>query len=262
MTEPVVTRKRLLIAFDANQDYRTILDIAVRLAAHQQADLSALFVEDINLYHLAGLPFICEIDRISSTEKPLDALKLARDLEKQLLQIRNLLADFKKRASVEISLTVVRGHYISEALAAAADADLLLLDKRRIRQKVALTQMPKKTRPIWVVFDGSDASERCLLICGELLKTQRAELNIVINSDAKEKAVELENYARQLTADFPVNRHFFIVENNNFSSIIQCMVQRGCSILIMNSNRRDKALSDRQAAIFSEKADCPVLLVA
>ncbi len=264
MTEPAITRKRLLVAFDANQDYQTILDIAALLAMHQQAELSALFVEDINLFHLAGLPFIYEIDRISSIEKPLDALKIARDLEKQLLQIRHLLADFKKRASVEISLTVVRGHYISEALAAAADADLLLLDRRRIRQKTTLKPASGKAfiRPVWVIYDGSEASERCLLITGELLKSQRAELNIVINAESKEKAAELETQARQLTAEFHANKHYFIVENNNFSSIIQCMAQRGCSILVMNTNREDKALSDQQAAVISEKAECPVLLVA
>ena len=53
--------KRILVALDASAANRTALQTAALLASELQAELQALFVEDINLLRLAELPFAREV---------------------------------------------------------------------------------------------------------------------------------------------------------------------------------------------------------
>ena len=264
MINSSISQKRILVAFDTTQDYQSILELAATLAMHQRAQLSALFVEDINLFHLAGLPFTRQIDRITSSTQPIDELWVTRNLEKQIIQIRHLLANVKMHSSMEVTLKVVRGHYVAEAIAAADKADLLLLNKRGNRQARTLRKSPKKTftPPVWVIFDGSQASERALLISAELTKGKTTELNIIVKADSKETASALKKRSRQIINDDQHIIHFFIEEKNDFSYILQCILQRGCSIMVMNINRKDALASNQEASFFSEQGNCPVLLVA
>ena len=262
MINSSISQKRILVAFDTTQDYQSILDLAATLAMHQRAQLSALFVEDINLFHLAGLPFTRQIDRITSSTQPIDELWVTRNLEKQIIQIKHLLANVKMHSSLEVTLKVVRGHYVAEAIAAADKADLLLLNKRGNRQARTLRKSPKKTftPPVWVIFDGSQASERALVIAAEITKGKTTELNIIVKADSKETASALKKRGRQII-NGQLRSHFFIEENDP-SYILQCILQRGCSIMVMNINRQDALISNQEASFFSEQADYPVLLVA
>ena len=264
MIDSNLSQKKFLVAFDTTQDYQSILELAATLALHQRAQLSALFVEDINLIHLAGLPFTRVIDRITSSTQPIDEIWVTRNMEKQIIQIRHLLANVKMHSSLEISLKIVRGHYVAEAIAAADEADLLLLNKRGNRQTRTRRKSQKKafTPPVWVVFDGSPASERALVIATELTKGKTTELNIIVKADSKEMAATLKNRGRQIINKSQWRSHFFIDEKNDFSYILQCILQRGCSIMVMNINRQDALISNQEASFFSEQADCPVLLVA
>ena len=52
---------RILVALDASPQSEAALRAAAELAALLEAELEGLFVEDINLLHLCGLPFGREI---------------------------------------------------------------------------------------------------------------------------------------------------------------------------------------------------------
>ncbi|MGR9100045.1 MAG: universal stress protein [Gammaproteobacteria bacterium] len=265
MTDTTVLKKRILVALDAFQDYQTLLDIAVSLAEHQSAALSALFVEDINLFHLAGLPFAMEIDRMFSTEQQLDEMKMTRNMENRLRRIRRALSDVNKQLRLQVSLTVVRGNYLTEALAAAAEVDLLLLEnpgKRPARTgKTASKEL--FIRPVWVVYDGSPAADRSLDIAGEILKNRHAELNVVLKIQKGKDCGELKKKLQEKAAAFHAKAHFFVMEEENgFPSIMQNVLQKGSSIIIVNRELGESAETRKMAALISEAAGCPLLLVS
>ena len=52
--------KRILIALDPSRRGQSALQAAAHLAAGTGAELAGLFVEDINLLRMAGLPFARE----------------------------------------------------------------------------------------------------------------------------------------------------------------------------------------------------------
>src|SRR6516165_5238200 len=120
---------RILVALDASTHSMAALAAAVQLAAAMEAELEGLFVEDINLLRLAGLPFAREVRHTASLEA-LDSLRMERALKAQAAQAREALAAAARRAQVQWSFRVVRGQVTQEVLAAAAKADLVTLGKQ------------------------------------------------------------------------------------------------------------------------------------
>ena len=57
--------KRILIALDPSRRGQSALQAAAHLAAGTGAELAGLFVEDINLLRLAGLPFARELGMLA-----------------------------------------------------------------------------------------------------------------------------------------------------------------------------------------------------
>lgn len=263
MIDIKVTPKRLLVVVDVMQD-TTLLELAVSLARHQSAQLSALFIEDINLYHLAGLPFATEVDRVTSGEMKFDADRIGSAAERHIKRIRQRLEDLAKQSELTISLTVVRGRYLDEALAAAATADLLLLNKSRggrstnVEKSLAKKYVP----PVWVVYDGSEASTRALKLSVEIAESRNSGLNIILQKHADNGLSELEQQAKAVIADAHVVRHFFIQSSRNYDSILHYVMQRGCSLVVIRADNQDQETSQGTASLFADRVGCPVLLVS
>ena len=72
--------ERILVALDASPQSVAALRAAAELAALMEAELEGLFIEDINLLHLCGLPFSHEIGSYTAKRRQLDNLALERQL--------------------------------------------------------------------------------------------------------------------------------------------------------------------------------------
>jgi nucleotide-binding universal stress UspA family protein len=183
--------RRILVALDTSGHSLAALAAAAELAARLKAELTGLFVEDINLLRLAGLPFAREIRYPSAVVQPIESPRLEQELKAQAVQARQALAAAAEQAQVAWSFRVVRGQVTGEVLAAALEADLLSLgiaswpSTRRGRlgstartvaaeapQAVLLLQRGDKIRlPVLVTYDGSPAARRALAIAVQLVPT-------------------------------------------------------------------------------------------
>ena len=142
------TNQRILVAFDASTHSHAALETALQLAIKLEAELIGLFVEDINLFHLTGLPCAIELRFPFAKEAQPDAARLARELKIRAQQTQALLADLAEQAQVRWSFQVVRGNLTAELLAAATEADWLLLGSSSFaRQKEALQKLLKQANP-------------------------------------------------------------------------------------------------------------------
>ena len=257
MIDITESKKRILVVLNSFQNFQDILEIATSLAVNQSADLSALFVEDINLVRLADLPFVKEIDRLSSNERQLDLLEISNALEKQTQQVRRLLEDVTKHSKLQVSLKVVRGHYLAEAIS-VGEVDLLLLDKRSSRDQFQRARKDN-IQPVWVLYDGGPAADRALALARELLQNSGV-LNIILKAGDKKDIATLKQQVVQLFSDTHVNLHLFAQLENDFSFILQCIRQQGCGLMILS--RQNSETSQGTASLYAEKTGCPILLVS
>jgi len=110
-----VTLRRILVALDASPHSLAALEATSEMAARTKAGLLGLFIGDINLSHLAGLPFAREVGFPSAISRKLDVGSMERALK--------VVAE---RAHIRWSFRVTRGSVVTELLSGALEADLLV----------------------------------------------------------------------------------------------------------------------------------------
>ncbi|MCA9971839.1 MAG: universal stress protein [Anaerolineales bacterium] len=200
------TIRRILVAVDASAASVAALEAAVSLASDLDAELVGLFVEDVNLVRLAELPAAQQVRLISARAQPLDRDHVAQTLRGQAARARRALQAAADEADVPTEFHVVRGQVTAAVLAAAAEADLVILGRRarpltrRHRlgstARAALTAVPRSLmlvrprpisqRPVLVTFDGSPLSWRALRKAAALAQaTHRLQVLLITEVPAQ-----------------------------------------------------------------------------
>lgn len=119
--------RRILVGLDASRASLDALSAAAALAARLGSDLAGLFVEDEDVLRLAALPF-AGIVRIPSGERSaLDRAAVESELRALAAGAREALAREAAGRRVAFTFRVARGGVVAEVLAAAREADLLVL---------------------------------------------------------------------------------------------------------------------------------------
>lgn len=129
--------KRVLIALDASAQIPKALEKAFELALNEHAELVGLFVEDINLFRTAELPFAREIIFPAATQGTFDTAKLERELRVRANQISRAISRLAEQSSLRWSFQVVRGSVPEELASAASSVNFLLLASRSLRVREA-----------------------------------------------------------------------------------------------------------------------------
>jgi hypothetical protein len=125
-----VSTRRILVAADGSSERRAVLAAAARLAASMEAELAGLFVEDVELLRLAGLPFAHEASVSSGIFRRLEAPDVERQFRLAAEQAREALREAASGWGLRSSFRVARGRVIPEVLAAALEASVAAAGKR------------------------------------------------------------------------------------------------------------------------------------
>ena len=126
---PVVSIGRILVALDASPHSLNALRAAAELAAVTESELQGLYVEDLNLLRMCGLPFVREIGSYSAAARLPDSRAIEREFQSQADKIRHTLAQTAVSSNLRWSFRVTRGMVSTELLAAAESAGLVTLGR-------------------------------------------------------------------------------------------------------------------------------------
>ncbi len=256
MGEHEHTVTRILVAVDASAEGLSALEKAASLAARLQAHLDALFVEDVNLFHLAELPFARELDRTSGADRPLDAPKITQTLQLHAQRVRRTLDTATQGRNVRSSLRIVRGHYVAEALEAGSGVDVLFLGCIR---RVRYARRATRRKPGWVLHDGSAEARRAVELARDFCRSENIELGVLIAAADAERAATLrEQVVKLLGKELPVK--FVEVAADDVEHIREAIVAQGASLLVLP--RRESLLASATADRLLEELDGPLVLVA
>jgi hypothetical protein len=119
--------RRVVIALGASRGALAQIATWATLARRLEAELSGLFVEDVGLLHLAGLPFASVVG-LDSVARSLDPPTVERMLRRASAEARAALEVHATRQAVAWSFKSVRGHLAREILANVARDDLVVLE--------------------------------------------------------------------------------------------------------------------------------------
>jgi len=205
-----VTIRRILVAMDPS--YRSVgaLEVAAELASRLGAELNALFVEDVDLLHLAQLPFATEIGSRSCCLRPVRVEELERQMRAQAEEMRRALAAAADRSGVSWTFRVSRGPVATEILMASMDADLVVLGKRgwslsrrlgstvrfiitRGRGMALVLQEGGKLKvPVVAIYNNSENAGKVLETAATLADMKEGKLMVLVIAPDHETGAELE----------------------------------------------------------------------
>ena len=181
MSEPSA---RILVALDESPRSAAALTAAATLAAELDAELSGLFIEDVNLHHLAGLPFAREFSLLSGVGRPLSQVDVEQTWRREAEALQHQLAEAAGRLRLRWSFQVARGRVIAEIHTQAQAFDLIVLGKRTGIDVVRVTQTQVArlypSGPVLVLFEDVATSTHSLEMGAMLARRNGVELVLLV----------------------------------------------------------------------------------
>jgi nucleotide-binding universal stress UspA family protein len=272
-----LTIQRILIALDASHHSLAALRAAARLASSLEAELHGLFVEDINLLRVAGLPMARELPFPFAAHAPMNPQRMRRQLRAQARQARRALASICRQQQIEWTFQVVRGGVSSKVLEEAAKADLLCLGRvsrpvmprpglgstaraaatRAQRSVLLISHGTQIHPPVVVAYDGSSDAQPALLLASRLSQELGGFLSILVPADAARSSEEIQQQiAHRLNSENLMIRYRELV-GSGVMPLISAMQFERCGLLVLGK----AMLPSDDVGELVDAVDCPVLLV-
>jgi nucleotide-binding universal stress UspA family protein len=275
--EPTI--RRILVALDASRHSLAALEAASELANTLKAELVGIFVEDINLLRLAGLPFAREVRYLSVTDRPLDSPSMERELRIQAEQVKQTLAVVAGRRQLRWSFRVVRGEVVAELLSAAQEADLLALGRaswamtRRVRLGATARQVVAQAlgsvlllqqghticQPIQLIYDASAAAKRALATAVRLASVMGGHLTVMIATAAPDAAQRLQEDVDARLQAQQVKGHYHQLIKPSAEEMAGALDAAGGGTLIIGAD--NPLLKGEGLPTLLDAIDCSVFLV-
>lgn len=167
------------------------LAAAAQLALSGGIELATLFVEDINLFRLAELPFALEIGAASAMPRRLVVSDVERALKSQAEETRRALSEMADALQLGLTFEVVRGHPARTLLKVSGEDDLVVLAATVVRTVTHTTAAglvrsvlrttspaakPRGAQPVAAVLFSRPTAIRALAAAHRLAQANAAEL--------------------------------------------------------------------------------------
>jgi len=255
--------KRILVALDSSPDSALSLGMATTLAAQIEAQIETLFIEDVELVRLAGLPFAAEFDRLSGVESALNLAELNHTLQKRAEKMRALVQSLSKDKNIYANFKVVRGHYIAEAMQREAEILFMMLPRylpssqgMRSSRYSTLRKASDFTAPIYVYYSGGDESKRAITLGAELATMLGADLVVLLPSA---QVAEVPALKQQLASEPGKKSVRFELVKTQISQCAMRVAQSGCTLFVLPKSSVANDSINVQAL---RTVHCPLVLVA
>lgn len=209
--------RRILVPLDASPHSRAALEAATRLAAASGAEISGLYVEDMDLLEMCRYPFAREIGMFPARSRRMETRELEKDFRIQAEQIRQMMELLTRNTAVKWSLTVRRGRVVTEILEQIPTADLVVIGRlgrtltgtslgstvrNLIEQGLGTTLILKEglqlLSPVITVYNGSKLAQLALNIAGRLAGAVDKKIEILIPAHTED---EFETLRSEILAD-------------------------------------------------------------
>ncbi len=258
------TIRRILVALDTSPHSLAALEAASELAAVLEAELIALFVEDADLLRLANLPCARELLYAGQAEKAVDGRAMERALKAEAEQIRRALQGIAGRRQIQWSFRVVRGHVVDEVLAAADEADLIVMGQAGRRpgprtrvgstaravvthsSRTAAFMQPgsRLARPVVVLFDGTASAFSAMETGARLAQEDHHNLVVLVVAPPGKSTHELHRQVIDWLARWSVEGRIIESSATKPLDVARAVREAGGRVLILG---RDNPLSSLES---------------
>jgi nucleotide-binding universal stress UspA family protein len=264
----------ILAAVDATLDSASVVETAAQLALGFNAELNGIFVEDINLLRLAGLPFARELSWSTAMELQLDYQRMERALRGHAAHAQQAVVNITTRLQLHASLQIVRGKVAQELIRATENVDLFILGKGReargarigkiarqvIRQAhssvLLVNQDGQHYKAVMTIFTGDDRSAQVLDAAVQLARAVYKPLLVLIPAAGASVFQQLREQCRHTLGQGPPPVTFRPVAGMESCFNQKIIRDEGVGMVVIGAETAASVLETRLA-----KLECSALIV-
>lgn len=282
MSRPEGERKiqRILVALDASPHSYSALEAAISVAVRMQAELQGLFVEDVVVCRLTESSSCQEIGLFTASKRQLDGEELSRQLRTRAVKVRRHFQILTDRAGLRGTFREARGQVSAEVLAAAVNADVVILGKgawaavdtgrlgpevrkvlSRLRGSALILQAGSRLQlPMLVVYDGSPLADDALLTAASLAeKVSGGKITVLVLAEASDQAQKLRNLAGQKIEDRDLVVNYRSLSGAKLPWLISLIRREGYNLVVLPALR--SVIEEEALMEFLDEIKTPVLLI-
>lgn len=275
------TVRRILVALDPSEQGRRAATAAAEMAAHMQAEVLGVFVEDIDLLRMAALPFAQEFRPYASKGDRVEISSMERQLRGQATKLREEMARAAEHARVPWSFRVARGRVAQELLSAAREreADVVVVGRsathrtRRLpvgstaravlsgeaRTVVVLHRDTSVGRPVLVLFDGTRSSDNALSLAASLAREDHKYIVVALAAESPAEARVLAERADAVLSSLGLAARHVVLDSADPTKLLAMVRDEQCRTLVLGVE--SDILNKVGSSEIVERASCPVVLV-
>lgn len=258
---------RIWVALDESPRSTAALTAAVALAAELDAELAGLFVEDVNLQHLFGLPFAREFSVLTGGGRPLSQGEVERTWRREAATLQRLLAEAAGHQRLRWSFRVARGRVSAEMSTLAHAFDLVVLGNQTGNRVVAVTRSTTRlmdsrpqplTGPVLVLFEAMPASASSLAMGVTLARRNGAELVLLVSAASEEAYRAACADAQAALKARGTNGRCVWLGAPDGASLIQAARREAAGCLVLAD--RERFLKQAGFERMVDEIECPIVL--
>ena len=262
--------RRIAVALDDSMQSSQALQTAAELAASLQVELEGIFFEDINLIHLAELPFAREIRPASMTEETVSAQRMEQELRSQALQQQKKLELVAHEKGISCSFRIRRGQIRSELMAAVAEVDVLTLCRpARMSEKFkrgtigfplsTVLPMQKANTSVSVIFGSAQNEKMALMVAVQLAGRLDVEIRVLVTGDSDAEIDDLLREADTILGTQKQQVSYIHLPGKQISDLVIATASSNSQVLLVNSN--NSIVAGGQLWPYLEQLSLPVLII-
>jgi len=256
---------RIWVALDESPRSAAALTAAAALAAELDAELAGLFVEDIDLQHLIGLPFAREFSVLTGAGRPLSQTDMERTWRREAETMQRLLAEAAGRLRLRWSFRVARGRVFAEMNTLAQAFDLIVLGKRTGFAVMSVAKPPARMMglrpqvgPVLVLFDDRSATSPSLDLAARLARHNDAELVLLIKAGNQDEFEAACSLAQTALKERGLSGRCAWLSGINGASLIQTVRREHAGCLVLAD--KERYLTQAGFNRMLDELECPIVL--
>jgi hypothetical protein len=265
------------VALDPSAHSEAALKAAAEMAARFDAELLALFVEDVNIRRLTELPFVEEVGLYTGRRRRVERRELSRQLRVQSGRMRRRFSITTQHVETRCTFRKIRGRVAREVLAAATEADVVIVGKgawsavdtgrlapdvRRVLREAPVSTLVLEAEtevepPMRVVYTGTPLARKALSIGARL--AEDGALMVFVLADDADEASRLREAVKEEVAGLNLELVFQTLTEASASRLAHLVAHEQEGTLVLPADAQtmgDEALLD-----FLDETSAPVLMV-